>query len=89
MWVQYGSTVSQPENVCFFRVRLLCWKKELGLFGAAGPELGNGLISNERCEKRTSGAEQAAEKLGISVERGEEARPRLKPVLILLALCGG
>ena len=36
-----------------------------------------------------SGAKEAAEKLAISVEGEEKARPRLKPVKILLALCGG
>jgi hypothetical protein len=48
-----------------------------------------GMSSIEHCEGHTSGAEEAAEKLVISIESGEKARPRLKPVLILLALCGG
>jgi hypothetical protein len=36
-----------------------------------------------------SRAEEAAEKGVISVESGEKAGPWLKPVPILLALCGG
>ena len=48
-----------------------------------------GLLPNGRREKHTPGAKEAAEKPVISVESGEKARPRLKPVLILLALCGG
>jgi hypothetical protein len=43
------------------------------------------LFTNEHCEVHASGEKEAAEKGVISVESGEKARPRLKPVLILLA----
>jgi hypothetical protein len=35
------------------------------------------------------GAEEAAEKLGLSDKTAENVPPGLKPALILLALCGG
>src|SRR5580692_856808 len=58
-------------------------------FSAAGFVVSHPSPRNKAKDGASAGAEGAAEKLVISDESGEKAHPRLKPVLVPLALCGG
>ena len=77
------STAAATDKWNWWRFRRSCFITGLG---AVGDSLG----AKPTIFLFHSGtAEQVAEKLGISGEIGGKHPPGLKPVVILLALCGG